>query len=154
LLLFLSRLVLDSGRGRRAFIAVKGLDLLLRLYCRGKLLRFGCGPSGICARNALPSTWTNCLKLLARYPEAANHPIFTLFPHKVTAALDDAIRLRCHARRAVWRRVHLSHVRLRLTSWYKIVRVIDKLHNTYLWDSNGPSTSMFDFYLDLLEFLQ
>jgi hypothetical protein len=47
----------------------------------------------------------------------------------------------------------ISYARTRVGSLAEIVRSIDTNHLTYLWDTDRPCTPMFDFYLDLLEFL-
>jgi hypothetical protein len=154
LLQFLSQLVRSGEGGREAFINVGGLDLILRVYLNGRLLGLGGWP-GYCVRNCLPTPWSECMDLLALHPQAFGHPLLTLFPRDtMIAPLDDAVRLRGRDRWDMWRSMPISYARTRVGSLAEIVRSIDTNHLTYLWDTDRPCTPMFDFYLDLLEFLQ
>jgi hypothetical protein len=139
LLAFFSRLVSANDEARQAFIDARGLAIPFRAYLEHKL------------NYAEIFLWENTLLSLSHHHEAYSYPLRVFLPKKWCHHWR-LMMVRIRERRTIWRQSDLAHVWTRLKSWDWIIPPIsDSVGNTP--ESNIPLTDIFDFFLDLSEFL-
>ena|ERR1700722_2141696 len=149
---FLTRVALQNETGWLAFTYAQGPEFIFQ----------GCLNAYI---------WTDVWEVarpkradsdIFRYTRARGHPLLSLVPKVVDLSRHDALtntmRSRCHERRLAWRKLGSECAETRLRSWIDCVQFLlqenDLKWPTKLWDTDFATTSLFDLYLDLLEYLQ